>query len=44
MEVEFNKKKVWKDHPEFQYDVRKDFSKIRDQTSKSGNKEEDDDW
>ena len=42
MEVEFNKKKIWKDHPEFEYDVRKDFTKIRNEVSTL--RDEDDDW
>ena len=33
MDVEFNKKRVTKDHPEFEYDKRKDFSHLRDSNS-----------
>jgi hypothetical protein len=29
MDTDFNKNKIWKEHPDFKYDVRKDFSKIR---------------
>jgi hypothetical protein len=39
MEVEFNKKKIWKDHPEFEYDKRKDFSKL-----KNNSNEVEEDW
>jgi hypothetical protein len=39
MEVEFNKKKIWKDHPEFEYDKRKDFSQLRNNSN-----EVEEDW
>jgi hypothetical protein len=29
MDTDFNRNKVWKDHPDFEYDKRKDFSRMR---------------
>jgi hypothetical protein len=33
MDTDFNKNKVWKDHPDFEYDKRKDFTRLRQTSS-----------